>query len=179
MPPSAFDTAFNADSVAIATSRAIYRYGLRPPTFKQIGESINASISSVHGWFGGKAAMMPQAAWAYVGLVEDDLRAAVAARGWAGFIPVDDAELAQVRVVLAWEELGRVRDELAAPIAHLWGAIEDLIGQHGVEPSRCELAVVTVRGLWAALCAPTVPMDRGRTAQIWASVAPGGGLSAE
>lgn len=179
MPPSAFDTAFNADTVAIATSRAIHRYGLRPPTFKQIGESINASISSVHGWFGGKAAMMPQAAWPYVGLVEGDLHAAVAPRGWAGLIPVDDAELARVRVVLAREELGRVRDDLAAPIAHLWDVIADLIRQHGVEPPGYELAVVTLRGLSAALCAPYAPMERGRAAEIWASLAPGGGRSAE
>lgn len=179
MPPSAFDSAFNADSVAVAMSRAIHRYGLRPPTFKQIGESINASISSVHGWFGGKAAMMPQAASAYVRLVESDLRAAVAPRGWAGFIPVADSELARVRVLLAWEELGRVSDDLAGPVAHLWGVIEELLRQHGVEEPRCEQAVVTLRGLWAALCAPSAPMDRGRAAEIWASVAPGAGLSGE
>ena len=162
-----FATDSNAREAGLGLARAIALHGLRTPSLKQIGETMGASVPTVHRWLGGGKGNLAWAAGAYLGVILDVMRDRSGARGAAGFMPCRDNEVLPIRTLLAFEEIGRSDDSVAEQVAEAWRELHLILG-HAIRRSDVVREAVVLRGLWVSICDGHAPMDLDEASRMWA-----------
>ncbi|OIJ27063.1 hypothetical protein UG56_009825 [Nocardioides luteus] len=150
----------------LGLARAISLQGMRTPSLRAIGETMGASVPTVHRWLGGGQRRLARVVGAHLGVIIDVMRDRTGARGAAGFIPCADAELFPIRTLLAFEEMGRSDDFVAEQVAEAWRELCVTLG-NTIKQSDVGREAVILRGLWASVCDGHAPMTLGDASRIW------------
>lgn len=167
---------YDAQTAGLALARAVMESGLRPPTLQQVADQARTGVSTLSRWFGGKRPMLPRAAGAYAIIFWDQVADQVNMLGWPGFVAVAEQGRHHLRAWLAFEELGRVDEQVGEVVAGLWDEVRTWMRHLRAGPdgapvlSDMELLSreITLRGLWTAICAPTEPLDTTTALALWA-----------
>ncbi|MER7556939.1 hypothetical protein ABTZ46_08355 [Nocardioides sp. NPDC126508] len=150
----------------LGLARAISLHGMRTPSLKAIGETMGASVPTVHRWLGGGQRRLARVVGAHLGVIIDVMRDRTGARGAAGFMPCADAELFPIRTLLAFEEMGRTDDSVAEQVAEAWRQLHVIL-RNTVRRSDVGREAAILRGLWASVCDGHAPMALDDACRIW------------
>lgn len=167
---------YDAQTAGLALARVVMESGLRPPTLQQVADQARTGVSTLSRWFGGKQPMLPRAAGAYAIVFWDQVADQVNMLGWPGFVSVAEQGRHHLRAWLAFEELGRADEQVGEVVAGLWDEVRTWMRYLRPGPSGSPVLddtdllrrEITLRGLWAALCAPTEPLDATTALALWA-----------
>lgn len=164
MAPFAHDSTTREAGVGLA--RAISLHGMRTPSLKEIGETMGASVPTVHRWLGGGQQRLARVVGAHLGTIIDVMRDRTGARGAAGFMPCGDNELFPIRTLLAFEEIGRSDNSVADEVAEAWRELRVILG-NTIKQSDVDREAVVLRGLWASICDGHAPITLDDARRIW------------
>lgn len=169
---------YDAQIAGLALARAVMESGLRAPTLQQVADHGRIGVSTLSRWFGSKQPMLPRAAGAYAIIFWDQVADQVNMLGWPGFVSVAEQGRHHLRAWLAFEELGRVDAQVGEVVAGLWDEVRTWMRHLRPGPGGAAVLSdtdllsreITLRGLWAAICAPTEPLDTATALALWADV---------
>lgn len=166
--------------MAVALTRMFVDQGLAAPSMRAIARETNAAASSLVTRLGGKEAMLGRAAACFAEHYSFQLRDRAAWGGWPALLPRCEEDRFWTRARLAWAELGRADEGVAASVAALLEDELEVVRGTAEYPRMAEqvgaacpsdLAVTAAHallvGLWDRLVAGTVPLAADVALAVW------------
>ena len=165
-----------ADATASAITRFFLEHGAQAPSSRVIAAGARMSPSSLTSHFGGREAMLRMSAASWATFHRELLSDRVSSRGWDGFLPLGDEEVAQGRAWLCWRAMAIGDEEMAHAIALAQRAQERLLrnhlfweeeANHAADSMAIRLTSRSLDALVDALIDPVAPLDRDDVARVW------------
>ena len=176
--PRRIDTGSRADAIVDAVSHLITTRGLAPPSLRSIAAVVGVSVSTLSNHLTDRTRLLRVSAGRFANEYLNDLGRRTQLTGVHAFVPSDRAEVADMRVLLAWIELGRTDDSLGPVIDHYRSDERLLLGvtltrlmppdrQRYLDESELDAAWALVEGLCSAVClrdGEAIPLERAHSA---------------
>lgn len=167
--PHLLDTPTRAQTICAAVSRLIASGGLAALTTRAIAAESGVSIATLAHQFTNRERLLRLMATMFGADLVGRTASRSRSEGVLAFLPADVDDLRDLRVWLAWAELGRSDPGIAGQVAHLHSQerlLLDAVLERRFDPVPLDCAAAMIDGLRAAVCAVEDPMsvERARAA---------------